>query len=109
MNEDKLYNLFEAYNGLKLDTGWVFEYDSRAGSVGITNGEYMVYCTPFWEDMNGIPVSDYDTGYSSFIPVDKPKSDEEVNMFFDDYLSNKIPFIIMTFERFLQDSFHKSE
>ena len=109
MNEDKLYDLFLKHDGLRIDNKWTFEYNSRVGCVCVTNGEYAVYCTPFWEDMNGIPIQEYDTGYSSFIPVDKPMTDKEMDAFFDRYLSSIIPFIIVCFERFLQESYQYSK
>lgn len=105
---DKLDDLLNAYNGLRFKGNWTLEYDSRVGSVGITNGEFMVYCTPFWEGVNGIPCSEYDTSYSSFIPVDQPINEEELKLFFDKYLSNTIPFIITCFERFIEGSFQYS-
>ena len=65
-----------------------FEIDDMLGTNEIVIGDFIINCTPFWQDVNGIPIEIWESGdlvLDYLIQYDYPKTDDELLKFKDFY------------------------
>ena len=78
--ETKLDNF---YLELTKKYNW-FQIDDMLGVNEIVINDTIISCTPFWQDVNGIPIEIWESGdlvLNYLIQYNYPKTDDELNNF----------------------------